>query len=299
MKLWIKLIFLFIICFCVACGERNGIKGVRLKVNIQPEKLTDELYIKMDYCFDFSKKFRGFNKEYIVFVHFLDLKNKEMLISDNHVPEKRTSKWEKNDKIEYSRVIFLPKLIHKLNNDSDRYKQVELKIGLYFPKVKGHKIILYQKVLKIQPASLFAPAVHYGKGWWKKKTIKGKKGIKLKSWVWTKKKATCIIENPGIESLLILTGNVRKKILKDQKVKFKINGILLDEFIPSTKNFSKKYILTSGMMGQGDEFILTIETDKTIIPALIKPGVKDRRELGIQIYNIYFRQTYGIKIPKE
>jgi hypothetical protein len=43
------------------------------------------------------------------------------------------------------------------------------------------------------------------------------------------------------------------------------------------------------MLGEKDEFILTITTDKTFIPAKVVPNSKDERELGVQISFIYFR----------
>ena len=57
-----------------------------------------------------------------------------------------------------------------------------------------------------------------------------------KSWRWTTAKSVCIIENPKKECTLIIKGGVNKAVFQDQKVTFKINDALLDEFIPAEAN---------------------------------------------------------------
>jgi hypothetical protein len=42
-------------------------------------------------------------------------------------------------------------------------------------------------------------------------------------------------------------------------------------------------------MGQNADFQLQLETDKTFIPSKLNPSVSDSRELGIQVYFLYFR----------
>jgi hypothetical protein len=43
------------------------------------------------------------------------------------------------------------------------------------------------------------------------------------------------------------------------------------------------------MLGESNEFFLTIATDKTFVPAEVIPNARDERELGLQISFIYFR----------
>jgi hypothetical protein len=43
------------------------------------------------------------------------------------------------------------------------------------------------------------------------------------------------------------------------------------------------------MLGDKDEFYLTVSADKTFAPAKVIPNSKDERELGIQVSLIYFR----------
>ncbi|MEI6613835.1 MAG: hypothetical protein WCL37_02975, partial [Chrysiogenales bacterium] len=54
--------------------------------------------------------------------------------------------------------------------------------------------------------------------------------------------------------------------------------------------FSREYTISPEQMGVGDEFFLKIESDKVFIPAKVIPGSTDSRELGMQIFFIYFRE---------
>ena len=76
---------------------------------------------------------------------------------------------------------------------------------------------------------------------------------------------------------------------ENQKVIFKINNLILDEFIPEESHFEKSYTIKKEMLGEEDIFYLWICTDKTFVPAKIVPGALDKRELGIQISFIYFK----------
>ena len=87
----------------------------------------------------------------------------------------------------------------------------------------------------------------------------------------------------------MIKGGVNLEILKEQTVIFKINELTLDEFIPQESHFEKSYNIKNEMLGKGEQFVLTISTDKTFIPAEAIPKSKDPRELGLQISFIYFR----------
>ncbi|MFW6131544.1 MAG: hypothetical protein ACOC5F_02990, partial [Candidatus Aminicenantaceae bacterium] len=82
---------------------------------------------------------------------------------------------------------------------------------------------------------------------------------------------------------------INLEALDDQKITFKINDFVLDEFIPETSFFEKSYNIKKEMLGEEDEFYLTISTDKTFLPSEISPNSMDDRELGVKISFLYFR----------
>ncbi len=285
----LPLIGLFV--FLSACGKKLDTKGIELNVTLLPQTITDFLYVKMNYAFNLSDTFEGLDDDYQIFVHFWRVKNKEMLLGDDHVPEKRFADWKKGENVNYSRVIFIPRFLDEFDIDFEGYEEIKLTVGLYKPKVEDSKIILFEKSLNIQSASLNAPEIVYDEGWHQSETDLKLKDKNERNWRWTSKRAVCIIENPKKECLLKIRGGVDKAKYEDQKVIFKINDNVLEEFIPETAKFSKEYIVTPEMMGVEDEFKLTIETDKTFVPSTLNPNVDDDRELGVQVFFFYFREN--------
>ena len=194
--------------------------------------------------------------------------------------------------LKYSRVLFIPQFLNEFDVDFEGYEEIKLTVGLYNPKSTGQEkpIILFEKKINIQPASINAPEIVYDEGWNGLETDVNAKDSFNRSWRWTMAKSVCIIENPKKECTLIIKGGVNKTALPDQKVIFKINDSLLEEFIPTEAMFSREYTITPEQMGVGDEFSLKIETDKVFVPAKVFPGSNDSRELGMQIFFIYFRE---------
>jgi len=139
------------------------------------------------------------------------------------------------------------------------------------------------KKLKVVPSPPDTPEIIYEDGWHNQEI---NPQAFLKQWRWTAKEARCLIDNPHRDALLVIKGGINPQALKEQKVIFKINNLILDEFIPKEDHFEKSYNIKKEMLGENDEFYLTIATDKTFIPAKV---LKDTRELGVQISFIYFR----------
>jgi hypothetical protein len=290
MKFKLISVILLIALSTVFCGKKIDRKGIALDLKISPDTITDSLYVKMDYDFKTSGDFKKLNQDYSVFVHFWRVNSKEMLLQDDHIPLKKIGDWTANDTIKYSRTIFIPQFLNEFDVDFEGYEELKLTVGLYNAKIQNKPIILFEKKINIQPASIIAPEIVYDDGWNEIETDINAKDPFLKSWRWTTAKSVCIMENPKKVSTLIIRGAVNKTALQDQKIILKINGNLLEEFIPADNYFSKEYTVSPQQMGDNDEFSLTIESDKVFVPAQVLPGSKDSRELGAQIFFIYFRE---------
>lgn len=290
MKIKFIVVILSIMLLTAFCSKKIDRKGIDLKLKLSPETITDSLYLKMDYEFKTGKNFKKFGSDYSIFVHFWRVNSKEMLLQDDHMPLKKTTEWVANDSIKYSRLLFIPQFLNEFDVDFEGYEELRLTVGLYNPKIQEKSIVLFEKKINVQPASINAPEIVYDEGWNEIETNVNAKDQFDKSWRWTTAKSVCIIENPKKECTLIIKGGVNKTVFQDQKLIFKINDTLLDEFIPDEANFSREYTVTPQMMGPGDEFSLKIETDKVFVPANVFPNSKDNRELGAQIFFIYFRE---------
>lgn len=285
----ILIIFLVTLSFC---GKKNDTKGIDLSVKMIPGIVTDDLYGKMKFSFSLNEKFTKIEKNYKVFVHFWRIKNKEMLFQDDHFTEIDTSKWKKGDKIEYIRDIYIPKFLDEYDVDFEGYEEIKLSAGIYNVKNSEEGILLYEKVLNIQSASLNAPEIVYDEGWHQSETDFDSKNPGIGEWRWTSGKAVCIIENPKKEAILKLKGRISEHNLAGQNIRFLINDILLDEFVPEGKDFAKDYIIPVEKLGSNDELRFIIEVDKTFIPGKLDESISDDRDLGIQIFSIYFRENF-------
>ncbi len=274
------------------CGKKQEMKGIRLKLDLIPPSITDFLYVKMNYEFAVSPEFKGLSDDFKIYVHFWRPKANEMLMGDDHSPELPFSQWKAGETIRYSRVIFIPKFLDEADLDFEGLEKVNLSVGFHNPTVKDSKVELFHQVLDVQAASLNAPEMVYEEGWFQPETNLSVPNPANQNWRWTTQKAVCTMENPKTDSLLEIRGGVNKEKAPDQKVIIKINEQVLEEFIPETSEFAKKYILSKDMLGNGDELKLFIETDKTFIPKQSDPASTDDRELGVQVFFLYFRENF-------
>lgn len=155
----------------------------------------------------------------------------------------------------------------------------------------GIKKLLPFKMMKFKPDVLTPFEVHFAEGWYPLETDLNIVDPDCQSWRWMSKKAVCMLKNPHRKALLIIRGGVDKAIFPDQKVFIKFNGTLLDEFIPGSAKFFKEYNLRPEMMGEDDTLPLIIETDKVFVPAVLTPTANDNRELGLQVYHLFFGEA--------
>lgn len=274
-----------------SCSRHSVPEGINFSLKLSPAELSDFTYLKLDYQIQLSGEFKGFEKDYMVFIHFWRIKTKTMLLQDDHKPSTATSKWQAGDQFTYSRKLFIPKFIDEMDIDFAGYEDIRLTVGLYWPTRGGEKFTLYEEALRFQPSSYLSPGLVYSEGWnGLESNLKARDPLRRK-WRWTKKKAICLIENTRKKSTLIIKGAVNKNVLAEQEVTLSINGRVIDKFSPAKTTFSRTFTLSPEQLGEEDEFTLSFETDKTFTPSKINPQSKDNRELGVQIYFLYFRAS--------
>jgi len=244
------------------------------------------LITDMHYTWKTDSAFAGMQKNYQVYVHFWHKDN--MLFQDDHLTDIATSQWEPGKEYNYSRRIYIPYFIDEFDPQFKGKEELNLAIGFYSPydRTGKSKQEVLSKKLKISLPPLDTPEVIYEDGWYNEEV---NPDSFLKRWRWTSKEARCIIDNPRRDALLVIKGGVNLEALDDQKVIFKINDLILDEFIPEESHFEKSYQIKKEIMGEEDEFYLVIGTNKAFIPKKVFPGSQDERVLGMMISFIYFR----------
>lgn len=246
----------------------------------------------MDYSYKLDKNFSGLGKEYKIFTHLWRPLSKEMLLVDDHMPLTPTTQWKAGETIRYSRTFFIPQFLDEFDIDFVGYEDIELSVGFYNPDPASteKKIILFEKKIQIQPASVNAPDIVYNEGWEELETNNTITDPFQRKWRWTNLSGNCTIDNPKKTSTLILKCGVPKAYIPDQKVTIRINEQIIEEFIPDINFIEREYTITPEMMGTGEEFLLKVEADKTFVPSKVITDSRDNRELGIQVFFLYFRE---------
>ncbi len=268
------------------CRKSSPVRGIELDVDFSESLLTDRLFTDIRYTWRIKRNFKGIDRDLSAFVHFWHRSN--LIFHDNHRPEVPVSTWEPDHEYTYTRRIYLPPFIDALDPEFRGKESLRLSIGLAFPKDKSGKPLkkIYEKKLDVFPPPPGTPEIVYDDGWF---DFEIDPDTPLKRWRWTAQEAKCVIDNPHKDALLVIKGGVRKDVFRDQKVIFRINDSVLEEFVPKKDNFEKHYRIKKDMLGAEDRFLLVLITDKVFIPASINPASKDERELGIQISFIYFK----------
>jgi hypothetical protein len=270
----------------ISCQKKAQVKGVELTVDFSAKTLTDNLITDIQYDWKTGADFPMAGKDLTVFVHFWHGSN--LLFQDDHVPPVPTSKWEPGQEYKYQRRVYIPSFIDEFDPTFKGEETLRLSVGLYNPydRTGGPQREVMTTKLKVLPPPPDVPEIVYEKGWYDQEIDPN---APLKKWRWVGGEASCIIDNPRRDGLFVIRGGVNKEIIPDQKVIFKINDMVLDEFIPEEIIFEKSYTVKKEMLGEKDEFTLIVGVDKTFIPSKVFPQNKDERELGCQISFIYFR----------
>lgn len=269
-----------------ACQKKTQVKGIGLEVGFAEKTLTDSLVTDVQYKWKTLNDFVKLGKDYTVYVHFWHGSN--LLFQDDHVPSPATSGWEPGREYKYQRRIYIPSFIDEFDPSFKGEDSLKLVVGLYNPYDRSgeSKLEVLSQKLRVFPPPPDTPEIIYESGWY---DLEIDPKSPLKQWRWASREGRCVIDNPRRDALLVIKGGVNKDALPTQKVIFKINDMILDEFIPSEGIFEKSYNIKKEMLGDKDEFILVAASDQTFIPAKVYPQSTDERELGIEVSFIYFR----------
>ena len=288
--MWKKTALVMLIMFMAVisfhCQKKSQVQGISLDVTFSEEELSDDLITDMQYTWKTDPGFEKIGQEMQVYVHFWHKNN--LLFQDDHFPETPISEWDADQEHTYSRRIYIPEFIDEFDPEFKGEETLRLSVGISSPYDRTNETQqeVLEKKLKVYPPPLDTPEKIYEDGWY---DLEINPDAYLGKWRWTAKEARCIIDNPKRDALLVIKGGVNLEALKDQKVIFKINDLILDEFIPEESYFEKSYNIKHEMLGEGEQFFLTIATDKVFVPADVIPNSKDERELGLQISFVYFR----------
>ena len=285
-KAAVVMLVLFIAVIFFQCTKKKQVQGITLDVTFSEEELSDDLIADIQYTWKTDSSFVKIEQEMQVYVHFWHKNN--LLLQDDHIPEVPISEWDADQEYVYSRRVYIPEFIDEFDPEFKGEETLRLSVGISSPydRTDETQQEIFEKKLNVLPPPLDTPEKIFENGWY---DLEINPDAFLGQWRWTAKEARCIIDNPKRDALLVIKGGVNLDALEDQKVIIKINDRILDEFTPMESYFEKSYNIKKEMVGEGEQFFLTIATDKVFVPADMLPNSKDKRELGLQISFVYFR----------
>ncbi len=269
-----------------ACQKKAAVQGIALQVGFSDRTLSDNLITDVQYKWKTDAAFAKLPQDYTIYVHFWHKSN--LLFQDDFVPDPPMTQWAPGKEYVFTRRIYIPTFIDEFDPQFKGEETLRMVVGLYSPydRTGKEKIEVLERKLTVTPPPPDTPQIVYESGWFNQENDPN---AFLKQWRWTGPEARCIVDNPRRDALLVIRGGVNKAILPDQKIVFKINDTILDEFVPEIGTFDKSYVVKKEMLGEKADFTLVIGVDKSFVPAQVVAGSQDQRALGLQVSFLYFR----------
>jgi len=246
--------------------------------------------VEITYRFEVGPDAEPIEKDYNLFVHFLD-SHDALLFTDDHQPPEPTSSWKAGATVEYKRTFFIP-LYPYLGT-------APVKVGLYVPETgerlglagPGDGNLAYQVAqieLLDQKENIF---LVYKEGWHQLENQPENRNIE---WQWTKKEAVCSFRNPKKDSVLFLEADTNVNATEGPKqVSIWIGQNQIDSFaIESRDPILKKIAIPAAALGTEDWVDLRIVNGQSFVPKAKGMGADDR-ELGLRVYHLYIESPTG------
>ena len=241
--------------------------------------------LEVTYTFQVAADAPAFDQDYRVFVHFLDA-DEERLWTDDHDPAVPTSQWKPGQVIKYTRTMFVPVVAY--------IGEAQVRIGLYSTRDQRRLALagedLGQQSFKVATLSLLPHSENvfllYKDGWHPAEVAPDNATVQ---WQWSKKVATLSFRNVKRDVLFYLHADNPAAYAEPQSVALKVNGALVDTVAVSPRQeLLHKTRVTAAQLGAGDMVDITLELDKTWVPALV-PGAnsRDPRELGLRVFHAF------------
>jgi hypothetical protein len=241
--------------------------------------------IEITYKFQVAANAPAFDQDYRVFVHFLD-GDDERMWTDDHDPSVPTSQWKPGQVIEYKRTMFIPVVPY--------IGDAHVRVGLYSPRDQRRLTLAGEDAgqlsYKVATLSLSPHSENvfllFKDGWHPAEVAPENTTVE---WQWSKKVATLSFRNPKKDIVFYLHADNPASYAEPQSAAVKVNGAQVDTIaVAPRQEFLHKTRITGAQLGTADMVDVTLEVDKTWVPALV-PGANNRdpRELGIRVFHAF------------
>ena len=242
--------------------------------------------IKVTYKFQVASGAPSFDQDYRVFVHFLDADD-ERLWTDDHDPDVPTSQWKPGQTVEYTRTMFVPVNVTYIGD-------AKVQLGLYSTRDQRRLTLAGENSgqqaytvarLGLQPTSENVFLL-FKDGWNNAEVAPDNPTVE---WQWSKRIGVLAFRNPRKDVLFYLHADNPAAFAEPQTATIKINGTQVDQLaITPRKEVLHTTRIPAAQLGGADMVELTLEVDKTYVPALIpSANSRDPRELGLRVFHAF------------
>lgn len=289
MRVFLRRFAALLLCLAVAACQREADTAAPLvtpSLTLERADVAIGSPVAMTYRFVVAPEAR-FTEDYWLFVHFLDT-DREILWTDDHVPDVPTSQWKPGATIEYSRTMFVPRFPYE--------GETRVEVGLFSPTT-GQRVPMtgnnqgqrsYQVAsfnLRTQADNLF---VVFKDGWQETEVSAEGNGTE---WQWSRKAGVLAFRNPQRDAMFYLLADQPVAAVGTQRVEVRLGEAVIDTFeLPPGGRQLRKLAVQKEQFGAGESAEITIVVDKTFVPATI-PALKstDARELGVRVFRAYLQ----------
>jgi hypothetical protein len=274
-----------------ACQGKNvaETRPITPSVEVNKSRAPIGSPIEVTYRFEVGPECEPIEKDYKIFVHFLE-SHDELIFTDDHQPPEPTNSWSPGSTIEYSRTIFLP-LFPYLGT-------ANIEMGFYIPETgerlglvgsdNGAGVRVGEITLLDQKENIF---LVYKEGWHQLESSPENPSIE---WQWTKKEAVCSFKNPKTDSVLYLDADTNIQAFDSPlEVSLMIGENEIVRFqVESRDRFLKKIPIPASSLGLEDWVDLRIVNEESFVPSEKGLGT-DTRDLGLRVYHLYIAPEPG------
>ena len=239
--------------------------------------------IQVTYKFQVAANAPAFDQDYRVFVHFLDADEERMSTSDRD-PSVPTSHGSRAG-IGYTRTIFIPVVPY--------IGDAQVQRGSVSTRDQRRLTLAGGTPGSVQKVATLALLPHsenvfllFKDGWHPAEVAPDNTTVE---WQWSKRVATLSFRNPKKDVVFYLHTDNSASYAEPQRVAVKVNGAEVDNIaVTPRQDFLHKTRITTAQLGTTDMVDVTLEVDKTSVPALV-PGANNRnpRELGIRVFHAF------------
>lgn len=227
--------------------------------------------------------------DYTVFMH-VETPDGTRLWGDDHAPPIPTSQWKPGQKIEYTRIRFVPPVAH--------LGEAVTRIGLY----KGNDRLPLETSdgadkgsprrsyrvgqLQLMPQQNTV-VVTFARGWYNVEFPPSDPAV---TWQWSQKTSTLSFKNPRRDVTLLLEYDARPDLMGGpaQQVTLSSNEKAITTWpVETSERTLKRIPITAAQFGTADVVTLTLAVDRTFVPGKAGGGGSDTRELGIRVYHAF------------